>query len=148
MPSRIVRKPDWEPLLAQWLGEAVNRPFEWGQFDCALAAADALTVQTGVDFAGDWRGRYSTAKGAFKQLLKKGYGDVYQAMTGALQSEPVAPERLQRGDIGGVDLPDGPTLGVIWSGGIWLPKPEGLRAYPVKLAQCGWKLPGIDGRDC
>lgn len=145
MPSHISRKQDWELLLVQWLQGAIHTPFQWGQFDCALAAADALSAQTGLNFARGWRGQYSTGQGALKQLLRKGYQDVYEAMTDALQTEAVAPERLQRGDIAGVNLPAGKTLGVVWSGAVWLPKPEGLRACPMSLVECGWKVISRDG---
>ena len=154
---KIQRLPDWEPRLIQWLQKAAVTPFQWGEFDCALAAADALEAQTGHNFAGSWRGQYSTAAGSLKQLLKRGYRDVYEALGDALQVEAVEPHCLQRGDIAGVDLGDGRTencscvsststvrgsrsLGVVWSGSVWLPEPDGLRAFPMSLVECGWRL--------
>ena len=61
--SEIQRLADWETRLVHWLQQAADTPFQWGEFDCALAAADALTVQTGHDFARFWRGQYTTGQG-------------------------------------------------------------------------------------
>ena len=136
----LVRLVDWEQRLGKWLQQAVNRPFIWGEFDCVIAAAEAMSVQTGHDFTGTCKGWYSTERGAVKRLLKLGYRDINQAMTDAFQSDPVPVCQLQRGDIVEAVMDDEPTVGVIWAGSVWLPDEEGLRPQSLNLASAGWRL--------
>ena len=140
MTVRIKRYPDWDLRLVNWLERACHTPFRWGKFDCALAAAEALSIQTGHDFSQGWKGLYSTATGARKRLLKRGLKDVYAAASDAPGLQPVAAEQLQRGDIAGAYLLQGRTLGVVWADAVWLPTPEGLRPYSLKLVRCGWRV--------
>ncbi|WP_051785785.1 DUF6950 family protein [Endozoicomonas numazuensis] len=135
------RREDWEVRLIDWLHKAIDTPFQWGQFDCALAAADALQAQTGHDFAKGWRGQYTTAGGALKQLLKRQCHDVYEVVARELQTIRVEPQQLQRGDIAGADLANGKTLGIVWGETVWLPETQGLRAHSLSLVECGWRLP-------
>ena len=51
-----------------------NAPFEWGECDCCLFAADVVRDLTGVDYAAEFRGRYSTKIGAAR--LIKPHGDL------------------------------------------------------------------------
>ena len=142
MPCHTVeRKPDWESALVQWLQQAIKTPFVWGQFDCVLAAADAVNAQTGYDFATAYRGCYSTDKGALKQLKRRGYESVFDVVAKALDGEAVAPAQLQRGDIGGATLPTGKTLGLIWADRLWLPSEKGLTPVSMQQVECGWRLP-------
>lgn len=143
MPSatsnRVQRLPNWETRLIAFLQQAQQRPFVWGEFDCALAVADALHAVTGGDFAADWRGRYRSERSATKQLLKRGFTSVYHALSAALHQRPTtATQWLGRGDIGGTLVQGVPSIGVIYSGALWLPTPCGLRAQPFSLVQCGW----------
>lgn len=132
--------PDWDRRMVTWLRAAIQTPFAWGQFDCALAAADAVKAQTGLDIARHWRGQYQCQLGAINTLLKRGYQDVYEAATGELGIEASHNKALYRGDIAGCVLNGQRALGVVWAGSLWLPEPEGLRPQPLSLAECGWRL--------
>ena len=138
--DRPERFEDWDSRLVTWLRDAIQTPFIWGQFDCALAAADAVYVQTGLDVAQHWRGQYQCPFGAMKALLKRGYRDVYEAASGEFGIVPERGKSLNRGDIAGCVLNGQRTLGVVWAGSLWLPEPEGLRPQPLSLAECGWRL--------
>ena len=143
MPSntnKLKRLIDWEGRLIDWLIKASEQRFVWGEFDCALAAADALTAQTGHDFAQPWRGTYRTDKGALKALLKRGYRSCWEAMEAALGVDAVSVPLLARGDIGAVDAGGIKTMGVIWAGNIWLPEPQGLSPHSMKLVSHGWRV--------
>lgn len=45
-------------------------PFEFGDFDCALWAAEGRAIRTGDDLGAPYRGTYKTAKGALRQLKR------------------------------------------------------------------------------
>lgn len=49
-----------------------NTPFKWGEQDCMLAAANYYLDTTGIDYAKDFRGKYSTAISAYRLLVKAG----------------------------------------------------------------------------
>ena len=42
----------------QFLLSRAQTPFVWGKTDCALFCADGIEAITGVDIAGDFRGKY------------------------------------------------------------------------------------------
>lgn len=54
------RLANWEYLLAGEIARSLKRRFDWGIFDCALAAANFVYAQTGVDPGSAYRGKYST----------------------------------------------------------------------------------------
>jgi len=64
------RFENWPELLAAFLEQHKATPFEWGRFDCALFAADAIHIMTGVDLAEDFRLQYDSALGATRQMQK------------------------------------------------------------------------------
>lgn len=49
-----------------------NTPFKWGENDCMLSAANYYLETTGVDYAKEFRGKYSTAISAYRLLIKAG----------------------------------------------------------------------------
>ena len=54
------RLPNWQRRLANTISTAHEVPFEWGKWDCALAACRLIHSITGVDPAEKYRGTYST----------------------------------------------------------------------------------------
>src|SRR5690348_10475155 len=53
-----------------FLMERCDQPFAWGTNDCALFAADAILANTGTDIAAEFRGLYTTERGAFEAIWK------------------------------------------------------------------------------
>ena len=53
------RLPNWQRRLANTISTAHEVPFEWGKWDCALAACRLIHSITGVDPAEKYRGTYS-----------------------------------------------------------------------------------------
>ena len=115
----LVRLPHWRSALSSCIEEALQRPFEWGRHDCALFAADAVLAMTRVDLAAEWRGRYSTARGAIRVLRRDGHDDHIACAAGHLPE--VHPARAAIGDIMVVETPEGPALGVLTGAAIAVP---------------------------
>lgn len=106
----MMRVDGWEIRLAEAIEEARHRPFEWGAHDCATWAIDVRRALTGEDMAAEWRGRYRTAKGAARHMMKSGYATLADAARDKL-GEPLPTVRMaQRGDI--VLDPEGEALGI------------------------------------
>lgn len=131
-----MRFEDWPARLGAEIERARERPFCWGEHDCALWTASVVAAITGVDYAAEWRGKYASELGAIKHLLRGGHQSVDSLATNTL-GEPIAPLLAQRGD---VMLFDG-ALGVcIGTAGAFVTLEEGLTFVP--LAQCvkAWRV--------
>ena len=67
------RLPDHRQRMNAAINEARGREFEYGTFDCCLAAATVIEAMTGTDLMADFRGRYKSAAGAARLLKETGY---------------------------------------------------------------------------
>ncbi|MBL3601306.1 MAG: hypothetical protein JMN25_15815 [gamma proteobacterium endosymbiont of Lamellibrachia anaximandri] len=136
----MMRKPDWDKHLLNWFRENENRPFCWGSFDCALAAAEAIEVQTGIDQAADVRGRYTSAKGALTIIKKAGFADLEDLVTDRLGPPLRNPRLAHRGDIVLGKLDNGPTLLVVMGLTAFGPAEDGLQAIPMDRWMKAWRV--------
>lgn len=68
----IQRLPNWQFKLTAFIESRRWTPFGWGVNDCCLFACDGALAITGTDFAADYRGRYKTALGAKRLLMRNG----------------------------------------------------------------------------
>ena len=95
-----MRVADWEARLAAAIMAARDKPFIWGQHDCAIWTFDLRRALTdGPDHASLWRGKYKTALGAERVMRRLGWSS-YEAGAWALLGEPRAyPLLAQRGDL-------------------------------------------------
>lgn len=90
----MTRLENWPSLLAAWVERVRDRPFHWGEWDCAIAASDAILAITGEDpLAGL---RWADAKGAARQLDAEGG---LEAGVTARLGAPIAAASAQRGDL-------------------------------------------------
>ena len=125
--------------LAQFLAENQQRPFAWGKWDCCLFAAGAVQVQTGIDYAADYRGRYTTALGAKRILTRFGHSDIRSAISEQL-GEPVAAPLCQRGDVVLVGHAENTVAGIVFGTHVWVIDTHGMMQLGTAHAQCGWRV--------
>lgn len=100
----MTRYPDWQSRLHRFFQANLNRPFEWGSWDCCLFVADAILAMTGTDIASAWRGKYSDEKGAVALVGGAGsWPDRLSRLAAQVALEhgmaEVAPLFAQRGDM-------------------------------------------------
>jgi hypothetical protein len=81
-------------ILNQYLSDIDGKPFVWGNHDCCLFVANYLKMITGVDYAAEYRGKYTTAVGAARALKRHGGGDVLSMMNSKFIS--IRPSFAQR----------------------------------------------------
>jgi len=106
------RTNDWQEILGAWVEKAQRTPFQWGQFDCALMAADAVQSMTGRDPAETFRGRYDDADSASQEIAAQGF-DGYEDMGDALLGPVVPNDEARVGDISLLNIkPYGHTFAV------------------------------------
>ena len=130
-----MRLPGWEAALAAAVDDARSRPFQWGAHDCATWAFDVRRALTGQDAAQDWRGRYSTAKGAAKVLRRLGF-DSLAGLSSAIMGDAIQPLSAQRGDIVLCEA----ALGVCVGSMAVFVAESGLTARPLSGAAMAWRV--------
>jgi hypothetical protein len=132
------RIPHWEQILASAILAARDRPFVWGQHDCATWAFDLRRDLTGgPDHAALWRGRYRTAGGCLRVLRRTGW-ETLEAGGRALLGTPLADPRLaQRGDLVLGGAPE--AFGVVAGAHVIFVAPDGLVSLPLSRARLAWR---------
>lgn len=132
------RLPDWLPRLAAYIASVRGAPFAYGSFDCALFAAGAVEAMTGVDLSEGLRGKYTTAPDGAIALARQGF--MSPVDLAATHFARVTAAQLQVGDIAVVDTPDGPALGVVQGGYIYVAAPTGLGIKSLLDARMGFRV--------
>jgi hypothetical protein len=132
------RRPDWKLQLIQFMGDAARTPFQPGVHDCALFAAGAIFAMADVDFAADFRGKYSTINGGLKLLQKAGFAD-HIALAAHL-FEDIAPAFAAPGDLAVVPQTSGDALGVVQGAFIYVLTPDRLGLVPLLAASRAFRV--------
>lgn len=135
----LTRLPDWDRRLARVVNQHARTPGEWGVSDCLLTVMDAVAAVTGFDPSEDIRGgKYSTAAGATKILLKRGLDDVEAALASLFP--PVAPLMAQRGDVGVVERDGVLSCGFVCDRGFAVKDERGLSFAPQTEIKAAFKV--------
>lgn len=91
------RKPDWETALSEFIGDCADKPFVYGEHDCAMFAANAVVAVTGTDPIPKFRGKYSTQTGSIKALKRYGAGTLESTIDSKFEVKPAS--NAIRGDL-------------------------------------------------
>lgn len=137
--TRVTRREDWPERLLAFVESRRATPFAWGKNDCALFSADAALAMTDHDFAAPFRGRYTTAQGALRELRRNGARDLAGYLTRVL-SEPIAPTLARRGDVVVFEAVEGPALGVVAGSQAAAAGTDGLIWVPLARWQQAWRM--------
>lgn len=137
----LIRFSDWEDRLRTYLDRVQEEPFEWGQHDCALFAADCVKAMCGVDPAEAYRGTYYSARGAAEALRTYGAGTLLKTVTEWL-GDSKSPHFAQRGD---VVMKDRLTTGICAGRYSWFVGSEqgreGLTPFPTRDCRYAFSVP-------
>jgi ferric-dicitrate binding protein FerR (iron transport regulator) len=126
------RYPDWEARLAAYLDSVRVRPFEWGTHDCCLFAAGAVEAMTGVDPMPEFRGAYSTQRGARRALATHGASKLSLTLDTKFARVPAS--LAHRGDI----VMHAGAIGIAGAGFLFMVGSEGEREGLIKVPRCEW----------
>lgn len=135
----LTRREDWPERLLAFVRSRENTPFAWGAHDCAQFVADAALAMTDYDYAAPFRGRYSTALGAVRELRRNGFEDLPAYLTAVLGA-PVVPGLARRGDGVLFESVEGPALGVVTGSQAAAAGPDGIIWVPPARWQQAWRL--------
>jgi hypothetical protein len=137
----MIRHPDWFDRLQTYLDTVAEKPFLWGEHDCALFAASAVQRMTGVDPAEAFRNLYDSELGARKALREVGQGTLLKTAKhwfGAPKSVYFA----KRGDL---VMRDRTTLGICVGPFSWFVGEEhgaaGLVVIPTNACRYAFTVP-------
>ena len=130
------RSNDWPTELAKFLLSKRSEPFQWGENDCCLFAADAILAMGGDDVASDVRGRYKTAIGARRIMKNLGAANVVELLTQRL-GEPDG--KLFRGAIVAVES-DGQQVAGVFYHKPWVLTEQGLQGMSFDSVIQSWSL--------
>lgn len=130
---------NWQTHLANFIAKNKRRPFEWGEFDCCLFAADAYQIITGQDYAKDFRGRYKTKIGASRAIKAAGFDDLKGLLT-SIFGEPKVGIDLSRGSLCIVETEQGQAAAIYFGGAAWTTGPSGLVALSPNDILCFWSV--------
>jgi len=132
------RLADWPARLQDHIEEWRHKKFEWGKADCALFCLYAEKAMCGSSRFDDFIGKYRSAAGSVKALLKIGAGDL-AASVGARLDE-ISPIKAQRGDVALIDTPDGDALSLVVGDKVAAMGKDGLVFLPLSAAKQAWKV--------
>lgn len=142
----LVRLPNWHAHLDYFLVANRDRQFGYGQFDCCLFVCDAIQAITGTDPAAPFRDRYSSLKGARREM-KEYCGSPSVANVVALVASrhgmpEIPPLCAGRGDIVLITRPPGFSLGLVALNGreIVVTAQSGLELISLSLAVRAWRV--------
>ena len=142
------RVENWHASLGQTIQQGLQRPFEWGRFDCCLFALLCNDAVTGGSIYERFAGTYDSEYGAARVLQP--YGGIV-GIADAVYSEfgwpQVLPLMAQRGDTVSMKVPDGTgqqrrALGVVGLSGrdAFFAGPQGVVAMPLRSSDHAWAI--------
>lgn len=132
------RLADWPTRLHDHIEQWRYKKFEWGKADCALFCLYAEKAICGASRFDDFIGKYRSAAGSAKALLKIGGGDL-AASVGARLAE-IEPSKAQRGDVALIDTPLGDALSLVVGDKVAAMGKDGLVFLPLSAAKQAWKV--------
>ncbi|UWZ84663.1 DUF6950 family protein [Occallatibacter riparius] len=142
----MIRRPDWQSRLSAYIVDCAHRPFRYGELDCGLFVAGAIETMTGIDVAGELRGKYRFRREAFAAIRALCGQPTMAAIADHLAAqfgiEPIAPTFASRGDA--VQLRSGQraSLGIVdlHSHHLLTPYSAGLLRLPMSHAVRAWRI--------
>lgn len=133
-----MRIEGWESRLAAVIESARDKPYVLGEHDCFLVACAVVEALTGHDFRPF--GTYRTKREALVAILKVA-PSLPDAVTKALDTEPVPTRMARRGDIVHYfDVED--HLGVCLGERVAVLGPDGLAMVGLldERVRCAWRI--------
>lgn len=129
---KLVRLPDWRNRLIAYLQSSARKPLVEGEHDCALFLAGGVLAMTGVDYAENYRGAYSSTATGLRLLRTDGFTDHADFARAFLAPKPVS--MALEGD--GAVIREGrvPALGIVQGASVYVLRETGLGLVPLSAA--------------
>jgi len=130
-------KENWPEVLDKCISDARGKPFEWGEHDCCMFAANVVEELTGTDYAAEFRGKYKTMRGASKALGKI-------PLDKTMDKKLKRTQHPNRGDVVliGKEITQQPlpALGICLGMTVALIGDQGIEFLPVAVIAAAWDV--------
>jgi len=131
-------------MIKELLDKYEKLPFNWGQHDCCLFSANVVLEATGIDYAKEFRGKYSTKEEAF-DVIKKLYNcDDLEELVTKLTKQPIRQdwENVSPGDLVAYFFKDEIIMGINYGGRSYFITTTGKKFLKVPNRKCEgfWKV--------
>lgn len=132
-----MKKLGWRNELTAHLQKNMRTDFKPGSMDCAIAAADAVKIISGVDHAKLFRKKYKTIRGGLRMLRKMGFKD-HVEYAASLFPELPSPLMAQAGDL---VIVDDSAFGIVQGENIYVLRPDhGFGIVKLTEAQRAFRI--------
>ena len=137
----MIRLPEWQSRLSDYLTQCSHTPFKYGKLDCGLFTTGAIEAETGVDVVLPLRDKYTNRLEAFAAIKALCGSPTMEAVASYLAREHGFPEVpvlcAQRGDAVVLKSGQRSTLGIVAMHGteILTPYKDGILRVPLTQAQ-------------
>jgi len=132
-----MRKQNWPHILAMEIEAWRNQPFSWGFNDCAMFAANVVEAMTGIDYAAEFRNKYTTREEA--QAMLDEHGGLCSIMDKLF--DRINPRLAHRGDVVLIEVDSREFLAVVIDWRCAAPGNDGLLFNNViDVAKIAWRI--------
>ena len=128
----------WPSLLNDYLEAVSERPFSWGEHDCATFVFGAAEAMTGLDHSKTWRGKYKTKAGALKQIKKHGVENLGEWLDKFYGRQPIS--FSQRGDIVSIEQDAFGAFGIVVGAEAIFLSQDGTDTRPLTVCDYAWRV--------
>lgn len=125
-----MKRPDWRARLSAYLIEVGDKPFAYGEFDCALFVAGAVEAMTGENHA-DGFAKYGSLRTGLNRLKKEGFDDHFDFLEKTFS---------EGDDVVIVNGPAGRGLGVRYRNRVYCLSEAGPRTVPLSFIEKGYAV--------
>ncbi len=142
----LQRHQNWPLKLRLYLESHASTQFAWGTADCCTFVCDWISLASGLDVYGDFRGKYNTKLGAYKAIKSVTGGSDEEAaalyVTNKFGMKTVPVLFAQRGDVVLFDAPEGKRLGIVslHPGRSVFLSDSGLKYEATAKCRLAWKV--------
>lgn len=127
-------------IINAWITGIGRKPFQYGAHDCLSGlVAPIVKIQTGIDLAAPYRGKYTNFSEGARLLKADGYDSLADMIAGHFRVRPLA--MAQFGDV--VSLPaehDGWALGVVLGARLGVLAETGYGTIERRLAKMAFAI--------
>lgn len=122
---------DWARRLVFMASIHVDQSSEWGQSDCFMRCGEAMMAVIGTNPFAEFRGSYSTEKGAVKLMKKHGCSGMGEVFEKVGNLRPINRLQAIRGDVGVVVVQDVEQGGYFTEQGLAVAQKQGMKFFDV-----------------
>lgn len=131
---------NWENLLREYVESIKPTEFIYGKVDCVNFTNNALKLITNKDFLNNWN--YSSLLEYKKELKRRNYSNIAEAVTDTLKREPQPATKAKYGDVVATYLPEAKDymIGICMGARAYFLDKEKIVKVPLEYCNLSWSI--------